>query len=200
MPIASEFELQSSVSACCGPARASLAGVCAVCQSSAALGGTWDSLDSDAAVPQLALSSSSNHSIVTSHRAASQSCSSRVTGQKCSEPSLSTAGLSLPPPFITSDTQEMETFEDENPFDTDHDRINSEESSAFKVNLSEPSSPPPQPLRLPSSPSATASPPRPSFPSSGSHRQPQAYKSDFCCARDQWLHSGEDVEILVRCM
>ncbi|THH26426.1 hypothetical protein EUX98_g7761 [Antrodiella citrinella] len=89
----------------------------------------------------------------------------------------------------------MEPFEDENPFDTEPERVNSDESSAFKVNLSEPSSPPLQALRLPSSPQANSS--RPAFPSSGSHRQPQAYKSDFCCTRDQWLHSGEDVEILI---
>ena len=89
-----------------------------------------------------------------------------------------------------------EPFEDENPFDTEPERVNSEESSAFKVNLSEPSSPPPQALRLPSSPPASNST-RPPFPSPGSHRQPQAYKDDYCCTRDQWLHSGEDVEILV---
>ncbi|KAH8071795.1 hypothetical protein BXZ70DRAFT_750558 [Cristinia sonorae] len=89
----------------------------------------------------------------------------------------------------------METFEDENPFDNEPERIHSEESSAFKVNLSEPSSPPPQALRLPSSPPASSA--RPHFPSSGSHRQPQAYKNDFCCTRDQWLHSGEDVEIVI---
>ena len=40
---------------------------------------------------------------------------------------------------------------------------------------------------------------RPPFPSSGSHRQTQSnFKTDFCCTRDRVLHSGEDVEILVR--
>ncbi|OBZ66506.1 Sorting nexin-41 [Grifola frondosa] len=90
----------------------------------------------------------------------------------------------------------MEPFEDENPFETEPDRLQSDTSSTSKVNLSEPSSPPIRPSRVispPSSPSAQ----RPTFPSSGSHRQPQVFKSDYCCTRDQWLHSGEDVEILI---
>lgn len=88
----------------------------------------------------------------------------------------------------------MDTFEDENPFDVDSDRIHSEDSSAHRVQVSEPSTPPARTL----SPTLSANgATRPTFPSSGSHRQPQAYKNDFCCARDQWLHSGEDVEILV---
>ncbi|KAG5652043.1 hypothetical protein H0H81_006493 [Sphagnurus paluster] len=84
----------------------------------------------------------------------------------------------------------MDTFDDENPFE---EHIPSEASSASKVDLSAPSSPP--------FPAGQLSPPtspltRP-FPSPGSHRQPQtAFKSDFCCARDRYLHSGEDVEIL----
>lgn len=85
----------------------------------------------------------------------------------------------------------MDTFDDENPFE---EHIPSEASSVSKVDLSAPSSPP--------FPAGQLSPPtspltRP-FPSPGSHRQPQtAFKSDFCCARDRYLHSGEDVEILI---
>ena len=82
----------------------------------------------------------------------------------------------------------MEPFEDENPFDTDAERIHSETSSTSKVDISAPASPPPRPPSLD----------RPAFPSSGSHRLPPVNKTDFCCVRDRWLHSGEDVEILVR--
>ncbi|KAF9462950.1 hypothetical protein BDZ94DRAFT_660364 [Collybia nuda] len=83
----------------------------------------------------------------------------------------------------------MDTFEDSNPFDEDGENIQSEASSASKVDLSDPPSPTRQP---PSSPLS-----RP-FPSPGSHKQPQvAFKSDFCCARDRILHSGEDIEILI---
>ncbi|KAH7914639.1 hypothetical protein BJ138DRAFT_1143565 [Hygrophoropsis aurantiaca] len=84
-------------------------------------------------------------------------------------------------------------LEDDNPFETDADRLSSETSSTSKVNISAPSSPPPHPARLLS----PASPSRP-FPSPGSNRQPQTtFKSDFCCTRDRWLHSGEDIEILI---
>ncbi|KAJ7695098.1 hypothetical protein B0H17DRAFT_1056387 [Mycena rosella] len=89
----------------------------------------------------------------------------------------------------------MEAFEDENPFESDSDRLTSATSSPSKVDLSEPPSPPPNPSRQlsPTSPTLT----RP-FPSPGSHRQPQAtFKSDFCCTRDRVLHSGDDVEILI---
>jgi hypothetical protein len=87
----------------------------------------------------------------------------------------------------------MDTFEDENPFETDAEHVPSEASSTSKVDLSAPPSPPSRQLspRVP-----TLSRP---FPSPGSHRQPQStFKSDFCCVRDRVLHSGEDVEILVR--
>ncbi|KAJ7149532.1 hypothetical protein C8R43DRAFT_1096921 [Mycena crocata] len=89
----------------------------------------------------------------------------------------------------------MEAFEDENPFESDSDRLTSATSSPSKVDLSEPPSPPPNPSRQlsPTSPTLT----RP-FPSPGTHRQPQAtFKSDFCCTRDRVLHSGDDVEILI---
>lgn len=68
---------------------------------------------------------------------------------------------------------------------------------------SEASTPPAHPARIPSSPplspgmargfgSPPATSPRQAF------RPPQpTFKSDFCCARDRWLHSGEDVEIQV---
>ncbi|KAJ8522716.1 hypothetical protein ONZ45_g730 [Pleurotus djamor] len=89
----------------------------------------------------------------------------------------------------------MDAYEDENPFDVE-DRIPSESSSTSKVDLSEPSSPTQHPARLAS---PTLSPPlsRP-FPSPGTRRHPPAnFKTDFCCARDRVLHSGEEVEILI---
>ncbi|KAH9946501.1 hypothetical protein B0H21DRAFT_779075 [Amylocystis lapponica] len=88
----------------------------------------------------------------------------------------------------------MEAFEDENPFETEVERNHSDTSSTSRVNVSEPVSPP---IREFTSPPASPTERRPPFPSPGSHRQPQAYKSDFCCGRDQWLHSGEDVEVLI---
>jgi len=91
----------------------------------------------------------------------------------------------------------MDGFEDENPFETEPERNHSDTSSSSRVAVSEPPSPLPNPSRPLSSPPLSPSSRRPTFPSQGSHRQPQTYKSDFCCARDQWLHSGEDVEILV---
>ncbi|KAJ7089668.1 hypothetical protein B0H15DRAFT_265598 [Mycena belliarum] len=89
----------------------------------------------------------------------------------------------------------MDAYEDENPFESDSDRLTSTTSSPTKIDLSEPPSPPPNPSRQlpPQSPTLT----RP-FPSPGSHRQPPAtFKSDFCCTRDRVLHSGEDVEIQI---
>ncbi|KAJ7224471.1 hypothetical protein GGX14DRAFT_425842 [Mycena pura] len=94
----------------------------------------------------------------------------------------------------------MEPFEDENPFESDSDRLTSATSSPSKVDLSEPPSPPPNPARQLSS--TTPSPTTPNltrpFPSPGTHRQPQTtFKSDFCCTRDRVLHSGDDIEILI---
>lgn len=84
----------------------------------------------------------------------------------------------------------MDTFEDDNPFENDIDRVSSETSSTSKVNISAPSSPPPNTALLHS--------PNKPFSSPGTQRQPQqSYRSDFCCYRDRWLHSGEDAEILV---
>ena len=91
----------------------------------------------------------------------------------------------------------MDTFEDENPFEQDGERISSETSSTSQVVLYEPSTPPSHPSRQlsPASPHMN----RPPFPSAGSHRPAQSnFKTDFCCTRDRVLHSGEDVEILVR--
>lgn len=88
-------------------------------------------------------------------------------------------------------------FEDENPFETEPERNHSDTSSSSRVAVSEPPSPLPPTPRALSSPPQSPSLRRPTFPSQGSHRQPQTFKSEFCCARDQWLHSGEDVEILV---
>lgn len=93
--------------------------------------------------------------------------------------------------FKTQSPTEMDTFEDDNPFENDIERVPSETSSTSKVNISAPSSPPPNPARL-------LSPHKP-FPSPPAQRQPQqTYKSDFCCYRDRWLHSGDDAEVLVR--
>jgi len=90
----------------------------------------------------------------------------------------------------------MDNYEDENPFETDVDHVPSETSSTSKVNISASSSPPSSARLLLSPTSPAVSRP---FPSPGTTRHPQmAYKSDYCCIRDQWLHSGEDVEILVR--
>ncbi|KZT09908.1 uncharacterized protein LAESUDRAFT_645660 [Laetiporus sulphureus 93-53] len=93
----------------------------------------------------------------------------------------------------------MESFiEDENPFEAEPDRLQSDTASSMsRVAVSEPVSPLPPPSHDLSSPLQSPSPRRPVFPSQGSHRQPQTNKSDFCCARDRWLHSGEDVEISI---
>ncbi|EIN06112.1 hypothetical protein PUNSTDRAFT_54425 [Punctularia strigosozonata HHB-11173 SS5] len=82
----------------------------------------------------------------------------------------------------------MDAFEDENPFQTDV-------APAFAAPSSPPASTPSSPPRP-----GARSPPlsRPSFPSPGSHGRPKpAFKEDYCCTRDQWLHSGEDVEIQI---
>ncbi|KAJ7576859.1 hypothetical protein C8J56DRAFT_971790 [Mycena floridula] len=91
----------------------------------------------------------------------------------------------------------MDTFDNENPFEEiDSDRIpSSETSSGSKVDLSEPPSPAANLSRQLSPVSPQFNRP---FPSPGSHRQPQSNsKSDFCCGRDRFLHSGEDVEVLI---
>ncbi|KAF8845232.1 hypothetical protein BDN67DRAFT_1065586 [Paxillus ammoniavirescens] len=88
----------------------------------------------------------------------------------------------------------MDTFEDDNPFENDIDRVPSETSSTSKVNISAPSSPPPNSARLLS----PTSPPNKPLSSPGTNKHPQPnHKSDFCCYRDRWLHSGEDAEILI---
>lgn len=92
-------------------------------------------------------------------------------------------------------TTNMEAFEDENPFESEPERLQSDSSSS-RANISALSSPVPQEARVSSPPTSPRR--QNAFPSPGSHRQPQAFKSDFCCARDRWLHSGEDVEIMVR--
>ena len=95
----------------------------------------------------------------------------------------------------------MDPFEDENPFSTADPPLSSASSNSH-VDVSAPSSPPNHVVTLPSSPPRIAiqtSPLRTGFPSQGSSHSPRppAPKSDFCCIRDHWLHSGEDVEILV---
>jgi sorting nexin-41/42 len=95
----------------------------------------------------------------------------------------------------------MEPFEDENPFSTADPPLSSASSNSH-VDVSAPSSPPNRTVTLPSSPprlSIQTPSLRSGFPSQGSGHspRPQTSKSDFCCIRDQWLHSGEDVEITV---
>src|SRR5579863_7607314 len=95
----------------------------------------------------------------------------------------------------------MEPFEDENPFSTPDPPLSSASSNSH-VDVSAPSSPPNRTVTLPSIPPRIGieTPPlRNGFPSQGSGHSPRtpAPKSDFCCFRDQWLHSGEDVEIFV---
>ncbi|KAF7964993.1 hypothetical protein HWV62_1166 [Athelia sp. TMB] len=88
----------------------------------------------------------------------------------------------------------MDAFEDDNnPFETE-DRVTSETSSASKVDISEPNSPPPNLARaLSQSPTVAdkALPPGPQKPPA------PAPRTEFCCSRDRWLHSGQDVEILI---
>ena len=95
----------------------------------------------------------------------------------------------------------MEPFEDENPFSTADPPLSSASSNSH-VDVSAPSSPLNHALTLPPSPLRIAiqtSPLRTGLPSQGSGHSPRAPapKNDFCCIRDHWLHSGEDVEILV---
>ena len=95
----------------------------------------------------------------------------------------------------------MEPFEDENPFSTADPPLSSASSNSH-VDVSAPSSPLNHALTLPPSPLRIAiqtSPLRTGLPSQGSGHSPRApaSKNDFCCIRDHWLHSGEDVEILV---
>ncbi len=95
---------------------------------------------------------------------------------------------------------DMEPFEDESPFSTADPPLSSASSNSH-VDVSAPSSPPNHPITLPSSPPRIAiqTSLRTGFPSQGSGHSPRppTSKSDFCCIRDHWLHSGEDVEILV---
>ncbi|KAF8630736.1 hypothetical protein AX17_005331 [Amanita inopinata Kibby_2008] len=90
---------------------------------------------------------------------------------------------------------EMDPYEEENPFEQEGENIPSETSSTSKIDISEPPSPPAHSARTLSP--TTHNPSHP-FPSPGSHRQPQQnFKTDFCCQRDRYLHSGDDVEILI---
>lgn len=92
---------------------------------------------------------------------------------------------------------DMEGFEDGNPFEQDGDQIPSETSSMSKVAIYEPSSPPVHPSRAlsPTSPSHPSS-----FGSAQGHTGPPAnFRTDFCCTRDRYLHTNEDIEIVVSC-
>ncbi|KAI0033670.1 hypothetical protein K488DRAFT_47235 [Vararia minispora EC-137] len=91
----------------------------------------------------------------------------------------------------------MDAFEDENPFS--NDGPHSSASSASHVDVSSPSSPhvfvPPTQHLSPQPQSPTTRPPFPSPGTSGFSKP--APKSDICCNRDQWLHSGEAIEVLI---
>lgn len=75
--------------------------------------------------------------------------------------------------------------EDENPFG-DASRLPLETPSTFQTTLSEASD------QL--SPSSSSRP----FSSSGTRKGQVDPKTEFCCSTDRALHSGDDVEILVR--
>ncbi|KLO17960.1 hypothetical protein SCHPADRAFT_913377 [Schizopora paradoxa] len=88
----------------------------------------------------------------------------------------------------------MSDFEDANPFQTTDD-VQSETVS--NIDLSEPSTPPTHPARI-LSPPPTPGVLNRSFSRPQAQRpSQQVIKSDFCCSRDRWLHSGEDVEIQI---
>lgn len=99
--------------------------------------------------------------------------------------------------FIFSSAGIMSDFEDDNPFKADGEDAPSENESHV-VDLSAPSTPPSHPARILSPP--ISSPPlnrtiRPqTAPQRPAHNAP---KAEYCCAKDRWLHSGEDVEIQV---
>lgn len=89
----------------------------------------------------------------------------------------------------------MDTFEDDNPFDQENVHVIPPNSSSVRLDFSEPSSPRIQSAsHLPVSPS-----PDPQFPSPESKIKVQGNlnKTDFCCNRDRYLHSGENTDILV---
>lgn len=90
---------------------------------------------------------------------------------------------------------DLEGFEDENPFEQDIDHIQSESSSLSKVAIYESSSPPSHTIRALSPSSA---PHQTSFPSGEPHSAvaPQ-FKTDFCCARDRYLHNTDDFEVTI---
>ena len=87
----------------------------------------------------------------------------------------------------------MDTFEDENPFESE-DQVLSETSSTSRVDISEPNSPSAKIARA-----LSQSPPiNKSFPLQRQATTPTAAdKTDFCCSRDRWLHSGDEFEIRV---
>ncbi|KAJ3550331.1 hypothetical protein NMY22_g536 [Coprinellus aureogranulatus] len=90
---------------------------------------------------------------------------------------------------------DLEGFEDENPFEQDVDNIASESSSLSKVAIYEPSSPPPNPARAFS---PTSAPHQRPFPPTDPHRgSAHQFKTDFCCARDRYLHSSDDFQIMI---
>lgn len=89
----------------------------------------------------------------------------------------------------------MDTFEDDNPFDQENVHVIPPNSSSVRLDFSEPSSPRIQSAsHLPVSPS-----PDPQFPSPESKIKVQGNlnKTDFCCNRDRYLHSGENTDILI---
>lgn len=113
--------------------------------------------------------------------------------------------VSLSPTYTV---ETMSDFEEHNPFQTDVDDPQSDADSPNNSNVdlsSEPDTPPAHPARIPASPPVSAginrgfsSPPGSAGRQAAFKPPPPAFKSDYCCPRDRWLHSGEDVEIQVR--
>ena len=97
------------------------------------------------------------------------------------------------PPSIPPTNFTMDTFEDENPFESE-DQVLSETSSTSRVDISEPNSPSAKIARA-----LSQSPPiNKSFPLQRQATTPTAAdKTYFCCSRDRWLHSGDEFEIRV---
>ena len=95
----------------------------------------------------------------------------------------------------------MDAFEDDNPFAQDAAQSSNSSDDHVTVSIpSSPNAPTPAPQRDGSYLSPT-SPTRPPFPSPGTGGfARQQGKDDYCCYRDQWLHSGDDAEVLVCCV
>jgi hypothetical protein len=81
----------------------------------------------------------------------------------------------------------MDALDDENPFENEGSHYVPPPPPTTHFNDPESSSPPPQ----------SPPQPRPALSTNPSRAPQSNVKAEFCCQRDQWLHSGEDVEIVV---